>query len=116
MEHGPFNMGWILTMFDLPVTTKQERKVAANFRKNLLDDGYQMMQFSVYMRVCHDYERMKKHAGRIKKFSPEVGNIRIIFITDKQWLKSINISCKEYMKKKKKKQEPPVMQEIFEFW
>ena len=114
MKVGPFNMGWILTMFDLPTTTKQEKRIAINFRKDLLNDGYQMMQFSIYMRVCHDYERMEKHAKRIQRFAPKVGNIRIIFITDKQWLKSMNISCNNYTRKKRTK--PPVMQPVFEFW
>ncbi|MDD9851502.1 MAG: CRISPR-associated endonuclease Cas2 [Gammaproteobacteria bacterium] len=42
----------MLVLFDLPVTTKRERDKATRFRKKLLDDGYSMLQFSVYMRSC----------------------------------------------------------------
>lgn len=48
MNNSPFSMGWILAMFDLPVVTKKERKVATKFRNDLLDEGFLMIQFSVY--------------------------------------------------------------------
>ncbi|WP_197387472.1 CRISPR-associated endonuclease Cas2 [Ralstonia pseudosolanacearum] len=43
---------WLLTMFDLPVGTKAERKAATSFRHFLQDQGFEMAQFSVYMRFC----------------------------------------------------------------
>jgi hypothetical protein len=54
-------MGWILTMFDLPVMTDKERKAATKFRNDLLDNGYLMIQFSVYARPCVSYEQMDTH-------------------------------------------------------
>jgi len=47
MLSGYRNM-WLLVMFDLPVTQKEERKEAADFRNYLLDLGFEMAQFSVY--------------------------------------------------------------------
>ena len=41
---------WVLVFFDLPTNTKTDRKRATKFRKNLLDDGFTMFQFSIYMR------------------------------------------------------------------
>lgn len=43
----------ILVMFDLPVKTKAQRRSAAQFRKFLVEDGYHMVQYSVYARVCN---------------------------------------------------------------
>ena len=43
----------MLVFFDLPVTKKEERKAAARFRSFLLKEGYYMVQFSVYSRVCN---------------------------------------------------------------
>lgn len=91
----------MLVLFDLPVGTKRERDQATRFRKHLLDDGYSMLQFSVYMRSCPSWERMKKHARRLKLFAPEGGNIRAILMTEKQWVKSIAIISEPYRKKKK---------------
>ena len=37
-------MGWLIVCFDLPVEEKEERRLAARFRKDLLDLGYFMLQ------------------------------------------------------------------------
>ena len=91
LKKGPFKMGWILVMFDLPVDTKQNRRTATQFRKALLDDGYVMTQFSVYMRACPSFDRMKKHQSRLKNITPDGGNVRTLFITDNQWKKSVSV-------------------------
>ena len=39
---------WVMVVFDLPVLTKLERKRATQFRNDLLDEAFTMMQFSVY--------------------------------------------------------------------
>lgn len=41
---------WCLVMFDLPVKTKRQRHAATVFRNMLLDMGYGMVQYSVYVR------------------------------------------------------------------
>lgn len=40
----------MILMFDLPVMTKAQRKAASGFRNWLLDKGWEMSQFSVYLR------------------------------------------------------------------
>ena len=42
----------VIVMFDLPVITEKEKKIATKFRKFLLDEGFIMMQYSVYSRIC----------------------------------------------------------------
>lgn len=42
----------VIVFFDLPTVTKKDKKIAAEFRKFLLQDGYYMLQWSVYSRVC----------------------------------------------------------------
>lgn len=75
----------LIVMFDLPVITDKERKIATNFRKFLLDDGYIMMQFSVYSRICKNNDDLQKHINRLKIHSPKNGNIRMLQITEKQY-------------------------------
>ena len=41
-----------MIMFDLPVETSEERKEYRKFRKNLINEGFIMIQYSVYVRVC----------------------------------------------------------------
>lgn len=71
--------------FDLPVMTKKERKLATNFRKFLLDDGFEMLQFSVYTRLCSDRDSANRHLERIKKIAPESGSIRMLMLTEHQY-------------------------------
>lgn len=94
-------MGWVVLMFDLPTGTKLDQKRANRLRKALLDDGYSMMQYSVYMRFCSSSEKINKHVARLADVIPPGGNVRVIFITDKQWEKSIAIIGKRYQKEKK---------------
>ena len=60
----------ILVFFDLPVKTKKQRREATRFRNFLLNDGYHMVQFSVYARVCNGMDAVNKHRGRIKNNLP----------------------------------------------
>lgn len=84
-------MGWLMVAFDLPVKEPEERKRATNFRKFLLDDGYQMIQFSVYARPCVTFARQETHLRRLRMHIPEEGSVRAIFITRAQWEKAFII-------------------------
>jgi CRISPR-associated protein Cas2 len=76
---------WIFVFFDLPTTEKKERRAATQFRNFLLKDGYMMIQYSVYARVCNGPERVEKHLKRLKKKLPDKGSVRALQITDKQY-------------------------------
>ncbi|MGL5440094.1 MAG: CRISPR-associated endonuclease Cas2 [Filifactoraceae bacterium] len=75
----------IIVFFDLPVKTKVQRKEATNFRKFLLNDGYYMVQYSVYARVCNGTEAVNKHTKRLEHVIPSDGSIRMLVVTEKQY-------------------------------
>jgi CRISPR-associated protein Cas2 len=81
---------WLVTLFDLPVKTKKERKVASSFRKDLLQMGFTMMQLSVYMRFCESEERAATLRRKIRDKLPPSGEVRILTITDRQFAKMEN--------------------------
>lgn len=76
---------WLLVFFDLPTETKKDRKNAAQFRKNLIKDGFTMFQFSIYVRHCASKENLAVHTKRVKSFLPEYGKVGLLGITDKQF-------------------------------
>ncbi len=76
---------WVMVFFDLPTETKQERKIYARFRKELMRDGFTMFQFSIYVRHCPSRENADVHIRRVKKLLPPAGNVGILTITDKQF-------------------------------
>lgn len=90
----------IIVMFDLPVVTEKERKVATKFRKFLLDDGYIMMQFSVYSRICKNNDDLEKHITRLRSNAPITGNIRLIQVTEKQYNNMIMFSGSRVVEEK----------------
>lgn len=76
---------WLIALFDLPVSTKAERKKATKFRNYLLDLGFEMVQFSVYMKNCAGKEQAEVIENKIKVAVPNYGNVKLLQITDKQF-------------------------------
>jgi len=109
-----FRMGWILVTFDLPVMTDAQRKSATRFRNDLLEDGYMMLQFSVYARACVSLERLERHTSRLRSIAPFTGNIRVFFFTNQQWARSISI-CGENYTAGRRIIDPQMPKQI-EFW
>lgn len=84
-ELSGYRLMWMITMFDLPVLTKKQRKLATDFRKCLLKQGFQMAQLSVYMKRCKDQAQVERLAILIAQAVPEDGKLDIVTITDKQY-------------------------------
>lgn len=78
---------WLITLFDLPADTAEARKAYMDFRKSLLQDGFSMLQYSVYARYCPRENKAKVHRGRIRKRLPPDGEVRIVSITDVHFAK-----------------------------
>ncbi len=94
MDPNHYKMGWLMVAFDLPVKTKEERKRATDFRKFLLGDGFQMIQFSVYARPCVTFARQTTHLRRVRQMVPPEGSVRAIYITKAQWERAFVIHGK----------------------
>ena len=91
---------WVVVFFDLPVDTKRARKEAALFRKNLVRDGFTMMQYSVYVRHCASSENADVHVQRVKRLLPEYGNVVLFTLTDKQFSQMEVFSSKQQKENK----------------
>ncbi len=100
---------WLFVFFDLPTETKKDRKNAGVFRKNLLKDGFSMMQFSVYTRHCASSESADVHEKRIYAILPPLGKVSVLRITDKQFG---NI-CNFWGKQELLPEPPPMQLELF---
>jgi CRISPR-associated protein Cas2 len=80
-----YRIMWILVLFDLPTETKIDKKRYSKFRKDLIEDGFTMFQFSIYLRHCSSRENADVHTKRVKKSLPPYGNVGILCVTDKQF-------------------------------
>ena len=80
-----YRLMWMMVMFDLPVVEKAERKAATDFRSSLLDMGFEMSQFSVYMRFCTSVKQVDTYCKRVEAALPQGGKVNILQFTDKQY-------------------------------
>lgn len=75
----------MMVFFDLPTTTKADKRAYTLFRRFLLNDGYDMIQFSVYGRIVNGNDAEEKHTKRLLANLPEAGSIRQLTVTEKQY-------------------------------
>ena len=76
---------WLMVFFDLPVKSKPQRRRASQFRQFLKNDGYIMLQFSVYARICRGQDAVDKHVRRVRSCLPSEGSVRTLQVTDRQY-------------------------------
>lgn len=101
---------WMQVLFDLPVKTKKQRKAATDFRNFLLDQGFEMAQFSVYQRWCSGKEMAENLSKKVEANLPEEGKVHILTFTDKQYA---NMKTFRGRKRGKKRPENPDQLTLF---
>jgi CRISPR-associated protein Cas2 len=85
-----YRLMWMMVMFDLPVVEKAERKAATEFRNTLLDLGFEMCQFSVYLRFCASQTQVETYCKKVENALPQGGKVNILQFTDKQYERVIS--------------------------
>lgn len=75
----------LIVFFDLPTYTKIDKNNYTKFRKYLLNEGFMMMQYSIYTRICNGSDSVQKYMKRIKSNTPPKGHVRALYVTEKQW-------------------------------
>ncbi|MCC7319230.1 MAG: CRISPR-associated endonuclease Cas2 [Bacteroidales bacterium] len=80
-----YRLMWVIVFFDLPTFSNEDKKLYSEFRKNLMEDGFTMFQFSMYTRPCPSRENADVHSRRVEKILPPRGKVGILTITDKQF-------------------------------
>ncbi|WP_295809284.1 CRISPR-associated endonuclease Cas2 [uncultured Apibacter sp.] len=84
-RYNAYRVMWILVLYDLPTETKVNIRESNLFRKRLLDNGFSLFQFSMYIRQCPSRENAEVYILRIKSILPKAGKVAIMCITDKQF-------------------------------
>lgn len=75
----------VLIMFDLPTKTKKDRKNYTIFRNNIMKQGFFMINFSVYVRICKGVSAANTVMKNVEAVVPPYGNVRALIITEKQF-------------------------------
>ena len=76
---------YVVCFFDLPTQTKRDRKRYTVFRRKLMQAGFVMMQYSVYLTQVRGTHQIQDRIEKVKSFAPKNGEIRLLTITDRQF-------------------------------
>lgn len=82
----------VLVFFDLPTVTDKDKREYRRFRKMLIQNGFVMMQESVYTRMVLNKTVEKSVIDTLKRNKPSDGLVQAIVITEKQFAGMVNIS------------------------
>ncbi len=75
----------LIVFFDLPTRSKLDRKNYSRFRKVLINHGFCMLQFSVYVRITRNHDDLEKYVHIVENNRPQKGDVRCLKITEKQY-------------------------------
>ena len=75
----------LLCMFDLPVQTPEEKRHYRIFRKHLIENGFVMLQYSIYYCSLPNRSALKKYERILKVKLPKKGQIRLMYVTENQF-------------------------------
>lgn len=77
----------IIVFFDLPTETPIDKRNYRKFRKTLINNGFFMMQESVYCRMVLNMSIGQSVINILKANRPPKGCVEILTITEKQFSK-----------------------------
>lgn len=75
----------LFVIFDLPRYTSKQQKQANTFRKKLVDDGFLMLQESVYCKLALNDSVLQAVKQRVREMKPAEGNVMMFAVTEKQF-------------------------------
>lgn len=74
-----------IVFFDLPNVYSKDKRNYIKFRKFLINEGFIMMQESVYSKLTLNLIQSNYLEDRIRKNSPSKGIIQMLTVTEKQY-------------------------------
>lgn len=74
-----------IVFFDLPNIYSKDKRNYLLFRKFLLNEGFIMLQESVYSKISLNSQQTQFLIERLKKNSPKKGIIQVLNVTEKQY-------------------------------
>lgn len=79
----------LIVFFDLPTKTKKDKKNYMDFRKLLINNGFFMIQYSVYVRICKGQDSIETYSRIIGNNIPPRGSVRMLIVTNNQYERMI---------------------------
>jgi len=74
-----------IVFFDLPNIYAKDKRNYLLFRKFLINEGFIMMQESVYSKIVMNSQQSQLLVERLRRKAPKKGLIQVLTITEKQY-------------------------------
>lgn len=74
-----------IVFFDLPNIYYKDKRNYQLFHKFLINEGFIMLQESVYSKLALNLQQAEFNVNRIKKNAPSKGIIQVLNVTEKQY-------------------------------
>jgi len=81
-----FRIMRLIVMFDLPTETSADRRNYRKFRKFLIQNGYSMMQYSIYSKIILNRSVLDFQRVKLKQNAPKKGYIETLIVTENQYV------------------------------
>ena len=75
----------MIVFFDLPTETNEDKRNYRKFRKMLVNNGFMMLQESVYCRLLLNGSVAKAKIDTIRNNKPAKGLVQVLTVTEKQF-------------------------------
>ena len=77
----------VFVFFDLPTITSTDMRAYREFRKLLINEGFIMMQESVYCKLAQNGNMADLIVNGLRRNQPKNGLVQVLRITEKQYAK-----------------------------
>lgn len=85
----------LMIMFDLPTLTSADRRNYRQFRKHLINDGFLMMQESIYTCILINKQSANLLEKKVSMYAPSKGLVQSMIVTEKQFASMNFLTGKE---------------------
>lgn len=75
-----------IVFFDLPNIYYKDKRNYQLFHKFLINEGYIMLQESVYSKLALNLQQAEFNINKIRKNAPSKGLIQVLNVTEKQYV------------------------------
>src|SRR5699024_11454812 len=86
----------MIIMFDLPMETSTDKRNYRKFRKFLIENGYSMMQYSVYSKIILNRSVLNYQKLKLYENAPPNGYVDSLVVTENQYVNIETIIEKSY--------------------
>lgn len=75
----------VFVFFDLPTLTSADKKEYRRFRKFIIEQGFMMMQQSVYCKMALNGSIVRSTINQVRKNKPAEGLVQTLVVTERQY-------------------------------